>query len=159
MKKGGVSLLVQVLTLPIFFGLFYIFKAELYYFAVKTAHGEFADLMMIRNNVFIPEYWAHITPRYILPVCLITILGASFSSLLWDKKFFAIGHFVLFLFWPKTEMSNVELAFTVAFTFSIILLSCITPAFSTSIINCQREKLAQRKKIAATPEKSKVFNS
>ena len=82
MKKDGVSFLIQGIALTTFFALFYILMASLYYYSVSTAHAEFGDLMMIRNNVFIPEYWAHITPRYILPVTLITILGASFSSYL-----------------------------------------------------------------------------
>ena len=157
MKKDGVSFLVQGITLTIFFALYYILKASLYYYSVGTAHAEYGELMMIKINVFIPEYWAHLTPRYILPITLITIVGASFSCFLWDRKCFALGHIVLFLCWPKMEMSSVELVFTASFSFSMLLLSLITPAFCTALIERLRQK---ENKAAVIPSpKSKVLNS
>ena len=44
MKNEKINLLFQIVSVSAFFALFYIFKAELYYYAVKTAHTEFADL-------------------------------------------------------------------------------------------------------------------
>ena len=99
---------------------------------------------MVRNNVFIPEYWAHITPRYILPVTILTIVGASFCGLLWKRSLFACGHIGLFVFWPKAEMSTTELTFTISLSVALVLMSLITPAFSTSIIR----GLNKRKKVS-----------
>jgi len=134
------SFALQLIALFTFFSLAYILQGRLYIDAVSSAHENFGHLMLDRGQVFIPEYWNHLIPRYILPVSLIMLLGAAFSEVLWTKKSYVFMLFVNFISWPKVEMNSPELSFTILFFSVLLVMSVLMPSLVKMAVTKYKEK-------------------
>ena len=134
------SYAVQIIALFTFFYLSYILQGRLYLGAVTSAHENLGQLMVDRGQVFIPEYWRHLIPRYILPVSCLTLLGAAFSDILWSKKSYAFMLIVNFICWPKVEMRSPELSFTILFSAVLLVSSVLMPSLVKMAVIKYKEK-------------------
>jgi hypothetical protein len=121
-KEGSVTWMTQAIALPLFFAISYIIQGKFYLNAVKEAHQKFGDLMAAQSRVFISEYWLHLLSHYVLPMAVISLLGAACANVLWTKRSYIFFMVVNFIFWPKVKMDSPELSFTILF-FAIMLIS------------------------------------
>lgn len=143
-KEDSVSLMIQATALPLFFAISYIIQGKLYLSAIDSAHRVFGDLMLTKSQVFITEYWLHILPRYIIPMFLLSLIGAACSNLLWTKRNYVFFIIMNFIFWPKVKMDSPELSFTIFFFAVTLISSALMPPIFQNVLGKIKSRSKQQ---------------